>query len=69
MEVVVRWKNGEVVYRQPIDPNDIQSLFDYTLDTFAELFIDVRKGVLISDETPEVAGMYAHVNSTGASSA
>jgi Cof subfamily protein (haloacid dehalogenase superfamily) len=52
----------EVVYRQPIDAADIRSLLEYTLTTTVSFSLMYEKGVLINDETPEVAGMYAHVN-------
>ena len=55
-------ENQEVVYRQPINPADIQSLLEYTLTHPVSFSLMYEKGVLISDETPEVAGMYAHVN-------
>lgn len=55
-------ENHEVVYRQAINAADIRSLLEYTLKHPVSFSLMYEKGVLISDETPEVAGMYAHVN-------
>lgn len=55
-------KEGEILFRQAIDPRDIQALLDYAQDNTLSFSLMSEKAVSIHDVTPEIAGMYAHVN-------
>ena len=51
--------DGRLLLRKAIDPTDIQRLLDHTTHHFALMY---EKDVFISHVTPEIAGMYAHLN-------
>ncbi|SMG29163.1 Cof-type HAD-IIB family hydrolase [Sphingobacterium psychroaquaticum] len=55
-------KEGEILFRQAIDPRDIQALLDYSQSNSLSFSLMSEKAVSIHDVTPEIAGMYAHVN-------
>lgn len=55
-------QNYEVVYRKPINADNIRNLLDYTLTNAVSFSLMYEKGVLVSDVTPETVGMYAHLN-------
>ncbi|MDJ1467303.1 Cof-type HAD-IIB family hydrolase [Cytophagaceae bacterium DM2B3-1] len=54
--------DGSVLFRKAIDPNDIQTLLDYTEHNPLSFSLMYENSVSINDVTPEVAGMYAHLN-------
>ncbi len=54
--------DGNVLYRAAIDPKDIQALIDYAQENPLSFSLMYENGVSINDVTPEVAGMYAHLN-------
>lgn len=55
-------KEGDVIFKQAIDPKDIQSLLDYAKENPLSFSFMSEKEVSIHDVTPEIAGMYAHLN-------
>ncbi|WP_437921779.1 Cof-type HAD-IIB family hydrolase [Sphingobacterium sp. LRF_L2] len=54
--------NGDVLFRQAIDPNDIQAVLDYTREAPLSFSLMSEHEITIYDVTPEIAGMYAHLN-------
>lgn len=55
-------KEGLILFKQTIDPRDIQSLLDYVQETPLSFSFMSEKEITIHDVTPEIAGMYAHLN-------
>ena len=55
-------KEGDVLFQQAIDQRDIQSLLDYAKEKPLSFSFMSEKEVSIHDVTPEIAGMYAHLN-------
>jgi len=55
-------RNGEVLFRQAIDPVDIQAVMDYAREKPLSFSFMSEREITIHDVTPEIAGMYAHVN-------
>ncbi|ALR30362.1 haloacid dehalogenase [Chryseobacterium sp. IHB B 17019] len=53
---------GEILSKKIIDPNDIQNLINYAENTPLSYSLMYEDKVEINDATPEVVGMYAHVN-------
>ena len=54
--------SGEQISRYTIDPADIKSLVRYAEDSPLSYSLMYENKVEINDATPEVVGMYAHVN-------
>ena len=52
----------EVLSRQTIDPRDIQSVLDYAKKQPLSFSFMSEQEITIHDVTPEIAGMYAHLN-------
>ncbi|MVZ65066.1 Cof-type HAD-IIB family hydrolase [Sphingobacterium sp. DK4209] len=55
-------KDSEVLYRQAIDSQDIQSVMDYAKEKPLSFSFMSEHEITIHDVTPEIAGMYAHLN-------
>jgi len=55
-------KEGEILLKKAIDPSDIQSILDYAKEKPLSFSFMSEKEVTIHDVTPEIAGMYAHLN-------
>lgn len=55
-------KDGSVLHRQAIASADIQRLLDYSQKNSVSFSLMYEKDVSIHDVTPEIAGMYAHLN-------
>lgn len=55
-------KEGEILFKQTIDPNDIKSVLQYAKEHPLSFSFMSEKEVSIHDVTPEIAGMYAHLN-------
>lgn len=55
-------REEDVLFRQAIDPKDIQSLVDYSKANPVSFSLMFERSVSINDVTPEIAGMYAHLN-------
>lgn len=54
--------DGEILSKQIINPNDIQNLVNYAENFPLSFSLMYEDKVEINDATPEVVGMYAHVN-------
>jgi Cof subfamily protein (haloacid dehalogenase superfamily) len=54
--------DGEILYKQIINPDDIQNLINYAENSPLSFSLMYEDKVEINDATPEVVGMYAHVN-------
>lgn len=54
--------DGEILSKKTIDPNDIQGLVNYAGNFPLSYSLMYENKVEINDATPEVVGMYAHVN-------
>lgn len=52
----------EVLFKQAIDSQDIQSVMDYAKEKPLSFSFMSEKEITIHDVTPEIAGMYAHLN-------
>lgn len=52
----------EVLHKQTINCNDIQSVMDYAKEKPLSFSFMSEKEITIHDVTPEIAGMYAHLN-------
>ncbi|MGB7527988.1 MULTISPECIES: Cof-type HAD-IIB family hydrolase [Sphingobacterium] len=52
----------EVLHKQTINSNDIQSVMDYAKEKPLSFSFMSEKEITIHDVTPEIAGMYAHLN-------
>ncbi|KGE15740.1 Cof-type HAD-IIB family hydrolase [Sphingobacterium deserti] len=53
---------GEVLFRQALNPIDIQAVLDYAKKQPLSFSFMSEKEITIYDVTPEIAGMYAHLN-------
>jgi Cof subfamily protein (haloacid dehalogenase superfamily) len=54
--------DGNVMFRQAIDTDDIRKLIKYSEETEVSFSLMYEDKVRISDETPEVVELYEHVN-------
>lgn len=54
--------DGEVLFKQALDPNDIQAVLNYTKKQPLSFSFMSEQEITIYDVTPEIAGMYAHLN-------
>ncbi|WDF67816.1 Cof-type HAD-IIB family hydrolase [Sphingobacterium oryzagri] len=52
----------EVLFKQALDPRDIQSVLDYAKQKPLSFSFMSEQEITIYDVTPEIAGMYAHLN-------
>lgn len=55
-------KEGYILFRQAIDARDIESLLKYANENPLSFSFMSEKEITIHDVTPEIAGMYAHLN-------
>ncbi|WP_164108292.1 MULTISPECIES: Cof-type HAD-IIB family hydrolase [Sphingobacterium] len=55
-------KEGHILFKKAIDPKDIESLLRYVGERSLSFSFMSEKEVSIHDVTPEIAGMYAHLN-------
>lgn len=55
-------KEGHILFCQAIDSTDIQSVLDYAKTNPLSFSFMSEKHITIHDVTPEIAGMYAHLN-------
>lgn len=55
-------KDLEVLYREPIDARDIESVLAYAKEKALSFSFMSEREITIHDVTPEIAGMYAHLN-------
>lgn len=55
-------RDFEVLFRQPIEASDIQGVLDYAAKKPLSFSFMSEKEISIHDVTPEIAGMYAHLN-------
>ncbi|NGM61393.1 Cof-type HAD-IIB family hydrolase [Sphingobacterium sp. SGG-5] len=53
---------GEILLKKAMDPRDIQSILDYADRQPLSFSFMSEKEITIHDVTPEIAGMYAHLN-------
>ncbi|MFD2968427.1 Cof-type HAD-IIB family hydrolase [Sphingobacterium bambusae] len=54
--------DGEVLFKQALHADDIQAVLDYTKEKPLSFSFMSEKEITIFDVTPEIAGMYAHLN-------
>ncbi|HLS94461.1 MAG TPA: Cof-type HAD-IIB family hydrolase [Sphingobacterium sp.] len=55
-------KEGEVLFRQAIDARDIKAVLEYARTRPLSFSFMSEREITIHDVTPEIAGMYAHLN-------
>jgi len=55
-------KDGELLFKQCIDADDIRGILTYAKENTLSFSFMSEKEIGIHDVTPEIAGMYAHVN-------
>lgn len=55
-------KEGEILFKKAIDHQDIQNILDYAKEKPLSFSFMSEKEISIHDVTPEIAGMYAHLN-------
>ncbi|HAY3538271.1 Cof-type HAD-IIB family hydrolase [Elizabethkingia anophelis] len=55
-------KEGEVLFKKCINPNDVKALLNYADNNPLSFSLMSEHGNFIHDVTPEIAGMYAHLN-------
>ena len=55
-------KGGDLLFKQCIDPDDIRRILTYAKENALSFSFMSEKEIGIHDVTPEIAGMYAHVN-------
>lgn len=55
-------KEGQILFKKAIDPVDIQSILDYAKVNPLSFSFMSEKEITIHDVTPDIAGMYAHLN-------
>ena len=55
-------KEGNLLFKQTIDAADIQSIMNYAKAQSLSFSFMSEKQISIHDGTPEIAGMYAHLN-------
>ena len=53
---------GKILLKKAMDPKDIQSILDYANQQPLSFSFMSEKEITIHDVTPEIAGMYAHLN-------
>lgn len=53
---------GEVLFKRALDPVDVQAVLDYTKEHALSFSFMSEQEITIYDVTPEIAGMYAHLN-------
>ncbi len=54
--------DGHILFKKTIDPDDIKSLVHYAEDAALSYSLMYEDKVEINDATPELVGMYAHIN-------
>lgn len=55
-------EEGEVLFKKAIDKADIQAVLAYAKEKSLSFSFMSEKDITIHDVTPEIAGMYAHLN-------
>lgn len=55
-------QDGEVLFKQSIDARDIEAILDYSKQNALSFSFMSEREITIHDVTPEIAGMYAHLN-------
>ena len=55
-------KEGDVLFKKCIDAKDIEGILNYAKENTLSFSFMSEKEVSIHDVTPEITGMYAHVN-------
>lgn len=55
-------KQGQVLFKQAIDSKDIKSVLEYAEENPLSFSFMSEQEITIHDVTPEIAGMYAHLN-------
>lgn len=55
-------QKGELLFKQCIDATDIQAILDYAKENTLSFSLMSEREITIHDVTPEIAGMYAHLN-------
>ncbi len=55
-------KEAEVLFKKAIDARDIQAILDYAKEQPLSFSLMSEQAISIHDVTPEIAGMYAHLN-------
>jgi hypothetical protein len=55
-------KDGEVLFKQCIDAKDIEGILNYANQNSLSFSLMSENEITIHDVTPEIAGMYAHLN-------
>ena len=55
-------QGNELLFRKAIHPSDIEALLNYTKEHSLSFSLMSEKEITIYDVTPEIAGMYAHLN-------
>lgn len=55
-------KEGDVLFKKCIDAADIQAILNYSKENALSFSFMSEKDISIHDVTPEIAGMYAHLN-------
>lgn len=55
-------RDMEILYRKTIDSRDIQAILDYANKRPLSFSFMSEKEITVHDVTPEIAGMYAHLN-------
>ncbi len=55
-------KEEDILFKQAIDPQDIQAVINYAQEKPLSFSFMSEQEITIHDVTPEIAGMYAHLN-------
>lgn len=55
-------KKGEILFKQAISSSDIKAVLEYAKKTPLSFSLMSEQEITIHDVTPEIAGMYAHLN-------
>ncbi|WP_113637163.1 Cof-type HAD-IIB family hydrolase [Nubsella zeaxanthinifaciens] len=55
-------KNGDILFKQCIDAKDIEGILNYAKQNALSFSFMSEREITIHDVTPEIAGMYAHLN-------
>ena len=53
---------GDILFKQAIDPKDIHAILTYAKSQTLSFSLMSEREITIHDVTPEIAGMYAHLN-------
>lgn len=53
---------GDILFKQAIDPKDIRAILTYAKSQTLSFSLMSEREITIHDVTPEIAGMYAHLN-------